>query len=152
MSMLNPLAESNRTDDDDRGLVERAQAGDRQALEELVGRHQAWIYNIAIRMVFHPQDAEDATQEILIKALTRLSSFVPVPTHTPAVSKVVCQSERHDGHGDQHHLPLRHPGGERPARHAQHSERRGQERGWFASRISPPGAPRPDTRSRATPR
>jgi RNA polymerase sigma factor (sigma-70 family) len=73
--MLNPLAESDRTDDDDRALVERAQAGDRQALEELVARHQAWIYNIAIRMLFHPQDAEDATQEILIKALTRLSSF-----------------------------------------------------------------------------
>jgi RNA polymerase sigma factor (sigma-70 family) len=75
MSMLNPLAESGRTDDDDRVLVARAQAGDRQALEELVGRHQGWIYNIAIRMLAHPQDAEDATQEILIKALTRLSSF-----------------------------------------------------------------------------
>ena len=31
--------------------------GDRGALEKLVLRHQAWIYNIAIRMVFHPQDA-----------------------------------------------------------------------------------------------
>jgi RNA polymerase sigma factor (sigma-70 family) len=75
MSMLNPLAESGRTDADDRVLVAGAQAGDRQALEELVGRHQGWIYNIAIRMLAHPQDAEDATQEILIKALTRLSSF-----------------------------------------------------------------------------
>jgi RNA polymerase sigma factor (sigma-70 family) len=53
----------------------QAQAGDRQALEALVGRHQPWIYNIAIRMLAHPQDAEDATQEILIKAITRLSSF-----------------------------------------------------------------------------
>ena len=53
---------------------------------------------------------------------------LPVPTHTPPVSEVVCQSERHDGHGDQHHLPLRHPGGERSARHAQHSERSDQER------------------------
>lgn len=59
----------------DRALVTRAQAGDRRALEELAARHQAWIYNIAIRMLGHPQDAEDATQEILIKALTRLSSF-----------------------------------------------------------------------------
>jgi RNA polymerase sigma factor (sigma-70 family) len=55
--------------------VARAQAGDRSALEALVGRHQAWIYNIAVRMLGHPQDAEDATQGILIKALTRLSSF-----------------------------------------------------------------------------
>src|SRR5262249_4338983 len=49
--------------------------GDRASLEELVRRHQRWIYNIAIRMLHHPQDAEDATQEILLKAVTRLSSF-----------------------------------------------------------------------------
>jgi len=60
---------------EDRALVSGAQQGDRRALEELVGRHQRWIYNIAVRMLGHPQDAEDATQEILIKALTRLSSF-----------------------------------------------------------------------------
>src|SRR5262245_19260288 len=60
---------------DDRALVARAQAGDGRALDELAGRHQRWIYNLAIRMLGHPQDAEDASQEILIKALTRLSSF-----------------------------------------------------------------------------
>jgi len=71
----NPLADSAPTDIEDRALVARAASGDRQALHELVQRHQAWIYNIAVRMLAHPQDAEDATQEILIKALTRLSSF-----------------------------------------------------------------------------
>src|SRR3989449_5498564 len=70
-----PLADLAPMDDADRALVERAAAGERQALEDLVRRHQAWIYNIAIRMLAHPQDAEDATQEIFIKALTRLSSF-----------------------------------------------------------------------------
>src|SRR5882724_10811773 len=70
-----PLADLSPIDADDRVLVGRAAAGERQALEELVRRHQAWIYNIAIRMLAHPQDAEDATQEVLIKALTRLSSF-----------------------------------------------------------------------------
>src|SRR5262245_60713732 len=64
-----------QAEQDDCALVTRAQAGDRHALEELVERHQTWIYNIAIRMLGHPQDAEDATQEILIKTLTRLSSF-----------------------------------------------------------------------------
>jgi RNA polymerase sigma factor (sigma-70 family) len=33
------------------------------------------MYNIALRMLYHPQDAEDATQEILVKVMTRLSSF-----------------------------------------------------------------------------
>ncbi len=41
----------------------------------MILRHQAWIYNTALQMVWHPQDAEDVTQEILIKVITRLSSF-----------------------------------------------------------------------------
>ena len=74
MTINNPLADNSR-DHEDQKLVLRARSGDRQALEELVQRHRAWIYNIAVRMLYHPQDAEDATQEILIKVLTRLSSF-----------------------------------------------------------------------------
>src|SRR6266705_5947537 len=74
MNTNNPLADDSR-DHEDQKLVLRARSGDRKALEELVQRHQAWIYKIAIRMLYHPQDAEDATQEILIKVLTRLSSF-----------------------------------------------------------------------------
>src|SRR6266404_1759815 len=74
MTIHNPLADHS-PDHEDQSLVLRARSGDHQALEELVQRHQTWIYNIAIRMLHHPQDAEDATQEILIKVLTRLSSF-----------------------------------------------------------------------------
>jgi RNA polymerase sigma factor (sigma-70 family) len=74
MTINNPLAD-NSPDHEDQNLVLRARSGDRTALEHLVQRHQAWIYNIAVRMLYHPQDAEDATQEILIKVLTRLSSF-----------------------------------------------------------------------------
>jgi RNA polymerase sigma factor (sigma-70 family) len=71
----NPLAQDPVTDPEDRALVLRAKSGDAAALEELVVRHQAWIHNIAVRMLYHPQDAEDATQEILVKALTALSSY-----------------------------------------------------------------------------
>src|ERR1700757_1416189 len=74
MTINNPLTDDSR-DHEDQSLVLRARSGDRKALEELVRRHQAWIYNIAVRMLYHPQDAEDATQEILIKVLTRLSSI-----------------------------------------------------------------------------
>jgi RNA polymerase sigma factor (sigma-70 family) len=74
MTINNPLTD-NSPDQEDQELVLRARAGDRQALEDLVQRHQAWIYNIAVRMLYHPQDAEDAMQEILIKVLTRLSLF-----------------------------------------------------------------------------
>lgn len=68
MSIANPFADNAPTDLEDRAFVARARSGDREALEDLVQRHQGWIYNIAIRMLYHPQDAEDATQEILIKA------------------------------------------------------------------------------------
>jgi len=68
MHINNPLAENVPTEHEDQSLVARARCGDRKALEDLVGRHQAWIYNIALRMLFHPQDAEDAMQEILIKS------------------------------------------------------------------------------------
>src|SRR3984885_12030833 len=75
MSIDNPLAENSPTEHEVQSLITRAGSGDRQALEDLIQRHQGWIYNIAIRMLYHPQDAQDATQEILIKVLTRLSSF-----------------------------------------------------------------------------
>src|ERR1051325_8710162 len=73
--MRNPLAESAASDAGDRDLVRRAQAGNREALEQLISQHQAWIYNIVLRMVYLPQDAEDATQEILVKLITKLSTF-----------------------------------------------------------------------------
>jgi RNA polymerase sigma factor (sigma-70 family) len=73
--MFNPFAESDEGDSTDAELAERATSGDRAALEKLVLRHQAWIYNIAVRMVFQPHDAEEVTQEVLVKVITRLSTF-----------------------------------------------------------------------------
>ena len=74
--MRNPLAGSAASDAEDRELVCQAQGGNREALEQLITRHQRWIYNIVLRMVYLPQDAEDATQEILVKLITKLSTFV----------------------------------------------------------------------------
>jgi RNA polymerase sigma factor (sigma-70 family) len=73
--MVNPFTEAVEGDVADVELVEQARAGSRAALEKLVLRHQAWIYNIAVRMVFHPHDAEDVTQEVLVRVVTRLSTF-----------------------------------------------------------------------------
>jgi RNA polymerase sigma factor (sigma-70 family) len=75
MNGPSPLNDITPTDPEDCLLVTRARSGESEALEELVRRHQPWIYNIAVRVLYHPQDAQDATQEILIKALTHLSSF-----------------------------------------------------------------------------
>lgn len=73
-NVFNPFSEV--VDDcTDAALVEQTRQGDRAALEKLVLRHQAWIYNIAVRMVFDPHDAEEVTQEVLVKVITRLSTF-----------------------------------------------------------------------------
>jgi len=56
-------------------LVTEAVAGSRESLEEIIRRIQKKVYGLALRMLFHPADAEDATQEILIKVITHLKSF-----------------------------------------------------------------------------
>src|SRR5947207_331147 len=73
--MFNPFTEVAEGDVTDVELVEKARNGDRTSLESLVLRHQAWIYNIAVRMVFQPHDAEEVTQEVLVKVITRLGTF-----------------------------------------------------------------------------
>jgi len=73
--MINPFDENKNADAADKALVKQSLAGNRRALEDLIRRHQIWIYNIALRMVYLPQDAEDVTQEILVKMVTRLSTF-----------------------------------------------------------------------------
>jgi RNA polymerase sigma factor (sigma-70 family) len=62
-------------DPKDESLVSLAQTGDMTALDTLVRRHQSWVFNLALRMVWRREVAEDATQEILIKAVTHLGSF-----------------------------------------------------------------------------
>ncbi len=59
----------------DQELIAASLNGDMQALEKLIARYQPWIYNIAFRMVLVREDAEDATQEVLIKMLTKLSTY-----------------------------------------------------------------------------
>jgi RNA polymerase sigma factor (sigma-70 family) len=56
-------------------LARRARDGDRESLERLVSEIQDRLYGLALRMLWHPEDARDATQEILIRIVTRLSTF-----------------------------------------------------------------------------
>src|SRR5580765_7718844 len=73
--MYNPFTAIAEGDTEDSKLVEQAKNGNRTALEKLVLRHQGWIYNIAVRMVYHTHDAEEVTQEVLVKVITKLSTF-----------------------------------------------------------------------------
>lgn len=55
--------------------VRRAVDGDKATLEDILGRLERPFHNLAVRMAISPQDAEDATQECLIRVATRLSQF-----------------------------------------------------------------------------
>jgi RNA polymerase sigma factor (sigma-70 family) len=59
-------------------LAERARAaahGDRNAAQAILEAVQDDVYHLALRMLGHPADAEDAAQEILIIVLTHLGTF-----------------------------------------------------------------------------
>jgi len=55
--------------------VAAARQGDRAALATVVRSLQGPVYGLCMRMLAHPADAEDATQEILIKIVTHLGTL-----------------------------------------------------------------------------
>jgi len=71
----NPFSGKNYSDEYDQILIAEAINGDRNSLSELVTKHQQYIFNIAMKMINNVEDAEDVTQEILIKLVTSLSKY-----------------------------------------------------------------------------
>ena len=72
--------------------VARAQNGDRAALESVLRGVQNDVYNLALRFLWHPQDAEDATQEILVRVLTGLGGFRGESAFRTWVYRVACNA------------------------------------------------------------
>ncbi len=58
-----------------RELIERCRDGHREAQFELYRLYSRAMYNTALRMVRHPQDAEDVLQSIFIEVFSKLDSF-----------------------------------------------------------------------------
>ena len=56
-------------------LVIKANSGDKKALESVINEIQDLVYNLSLKMLLFHDDAKDATQEILIKIVTHLSTF-----------------------------------------------------------------------------
>ncbi|MFT5266256.1 MAG: RNA polymerase sigma factor (sigma-70 family) [Polaribacter sp.] len=72
--MNNPLSDKY-SEKENQILVDRILEGDSKALNQLVDIHQAFIYNVAWKMTHSNEDALDLTQEVLIKVITKLSTF-----------------------------------------------------------------------------
>ena len=65
-----PVAKS-----DEGQLVERSQAGDRLAFEELVRRHADRLYAVVLRFVADADEAEEVTQETFLRAWRSIEKF-----------------------------------------------------------------------------
>jgi RNA polymerase sigma-70 factor (ECF subfamily) len=59
----------------DRPLLERLSAGDEQAVRELRERYGARIYQLAYRHMRNAEDAEEVTQDVLMKVYRKADSF-----------------------------------------------------------------------------
>ena len=63
------------TDLKERDLIRRAKQGDMLAFEELILNHEKIVYNVALRMMNHSEDARDISQEVFLKAYRNLANF-----------------------------------------------------------------------------
>ena len=65
----------NERELNERGLIERAQAGDRQAFDELVHRYDRDVLRIALNILRSSEDARDVYQEAFLKIYRNLPRF-----------------------------------------------------------------------------
>jgi RNA polymerase sigma factor (sigma-70 family) len=72
--MKNPLSKSY-DEAMDQQLIEQANARSKSALNELIVTHESCIYNVAWKFTYNKEEASDLTQEVLIKVITKLSTF-----------------------------------------------------------------------------
>ncbi|MBE6913984.1 MAG: sigma-70 family RNA polymerase sigma factor [Ruminococcaceae bacterium] len=63
------------TRQEEQKLVERAARGDTAAFEEIVRANEKMVYNLALRSLGNREDAEDAAQEVFMKAYAALATM-----------------------------------------------------------------------------
>lgn len=61
--------------DPDATLVYACRNGDRDAFEALLTRYERPIYNVAMRMLKHQEDARDVVQSVFLRVFERLHQF-----------------------------------------------------------------------------
>lgn len=88
--MKGTLINSNPQGASDLTLRTEALNGDKKALETLIKNHYSFIYNVALKMTLDPNDADDVTQEIIIKVITNLGSFEGRSSFRTWLYRIVC--------------------------------------------------------------
>jgi RNA polymerase sigma factor (sigma-70 family) len=75
--MGSPLNSQTYSQQGDLALIKSCLDGSKEALNALVQNHQGYIFNVALKYFNHITDAEDATQEVLIKVISHLGTYNP---------------------------------------------------------------------------
>jgi len=78
------------SDSMDKELIKKTLEGKKEALNELIERHQPYIYNIAWKMVGNPMDAADLSQEAMIKIISNLGNFNFSSSFRTWAYRIVC--------------------------------------------------------------
>ncbi|MBT8155106.1 sigma-70 family RNA polymerase sigma factor [Epibacterium ulvae] len=71
--------------------IEAARQGNRAALDAIVRAAERPVYNLALRMLANRADAEDATQEILIKIVTHIGTLRDVNAAGAWAMQIACR-------------------------------------------------------------
>ena len=104
----------------DETLVSRALAGSNGAWHKLVKRYEKRVYNYALRMVSHPDDAFDLMQEVFLGVHRNLASFrgdAPFPAWLFRIANFRCtdylrRRRVHEEYDDERSFLLSPPGPE----------------------------------------
>lgn len=110
----------------DRQLIARLQAGDETAVQDLADRYRPRISQLAMRYMKNREDAEEVTQDVLLKVYRKvdafrgdsaLSSWIYRITFNTAMSRLrTNRAERAAGQERERMLAAEHQGDEAPAR------------------------------------
>jgi len=76
---------------DERRLIARAQSGDTGAFRELVERHQARAYTLALRILRSASDAEEVAQDSFVRVWTALPGFRGESTFSTWLYRIVAR-------------------------------------------------------------
>jgi len=84
-------------EESDHSLLERARAGNGEALETLLERHQAQVYRFGMKMCRNPEDAKDVLQDTLLAMARGVRDFrggSSISTWLYAIARSFCIKKR----------------------------------------------------------
>jgi RNA polymerase sigma-70 factor, ECF subfamily len=85
-------------------LIQRACQGDKEAFYSLVSPCEGAVYTIAVSILKNPEDAEEAVQEAVLKALSHLAGFRGEAKFSTWLIKITINEARLKLRKDRRHL------------------------------------------------